>query len=96
MKKLLQISFLISVVFLTSCESKKGQIPSVDHFFQIKKEEAKTDKMRSCKRDAISEAESHVDKLIDRWIQDQGADTINFPRKPSRPRSPEHLIKKSN
>ncbi len=96
MKKLLQISSILSIIFFTACESKKQQIPSVDHFFQLKKEQAKLEKIQSCKRDAISEAETQVDKLIDRWIKDQGADTINFPRKPARPRSPEHLIKKGN
>ena len=96
MRKLVEILMLGFLVVLASCESKKEQIPSVDHFFQLKKEQAKIEKIRSCKREAISEAETQVDKLIDRWIKDQGTDTINFPRKPARPKSPDHLIKKSN
>ena len=81
---------------LISCQSKKKEIPSVDHFFQLKVEKARLDRIKECKGNAIVEAEKQVDQLIDRWIKDHVADTINFPRKPARPKSPGHLLEKSN
>ena len=49
---------------------------------------------RDCIKSAEIAAEIQVDSLIDRWINVKLFDTLNFPAKPIKPETPEHVIDK--
>ncbi len=81
----------ILVVTCFSCKKKKEILP-VDHFYQIKVEQMKMEKLDECKGNAIENAEKYVDALIDKWIKEQNNNNDDFPLKPRRPLAPEKII----
>jgi len=84
--------FLFILILSTaSCQDKIEIIP-VDHFYDIKVERLKYDKLEECKADAIFEAEQFVDQLIDKWIKSQSTKEDDFPLKPRRPNAPQKII----
>ncbi len=49
-------------------------------------------KDRGCQERALFAAETHLDSVIDQWINTGFMDTLVFPRIPKRPSRPEHII----
>ena len=47
-----------------------------------------------CRMDAAEAAQLKVDSLIDKWINASLFDTLNFPYKPVKPATPDHIIDK--
>ena len=83
---------IILFLSLSSCSSKKKEIPPVSFFYDGKVEDLKAEKLQECKEDAIENAEKFVDSLIDRWIKDQNNKEIDFPNKPTRPNAPKKIL----
>ena len=54
--------------------------------------EYKNQRLKECRQEAISEAETVVDSIVHNMLQLGLADTIYFPAKPTRPNSPDHIL----
>jgi len=45
-----------------------------------------------CRSEAYRNAELHIDRLVDKWINKSIHDTIDFPPKPFKPISPDPIL----
>lgn len=66
----------------------------IDQFYQEQVDEFLENRKRDCMRSAQRAAQIKVDSLIDNWINASLFDTLNFPTKPPKPPTPEHIIDK--
>lgn len=81
------ISVLIFILISTSCENKVGEISDdlIEKAFLQKLETFKENKREECLNGIMVDAEELVDSII---AEQLSLDTIDFPRKPTKPNSP--------
>lgn len=76
----------------------KNELPDrqalIDEYYEKKEKEFLTRKINSCKNEAVIEAQVVIDSLLDNWVNANLFDTLNFPSKPIKPQTPEHIIDK--
>jgi len=78
-----------------ACDSDRPTKESlVLDYYNKKVESLRLEKDQDCREKAIIKAETYVDSLVDRWINTDLLDTINFPPKPNKPQAPEPVIGK--
>ncbi|MBT8191208.1 MAG: hypothetical protein KJO50_05245 [Bacteroidia bacterium] len=85
--------FPVILFLLMSCNSR---LPDKDmlitRFYNDRVKNHSIEKDKACLEKAIASAEIYVDSLVDQWINEDLLDTIKFPPKPTRPRTPDPII----
>jgi len=85
----------ISLFLMFSCT---GELPDqdelIDIYYQAKVKDLLDSKDAACRKRAIALAKTDVDSLIAQRFNADILDTIQFPPKPVRPTSPDHIINK--
>lgn len=91
----MRLSIYISLFLFFSCSTDlPDQKELVDIYYQAKVRELMDQKDESCRKRAIAIAKEDVDSLIALHFNADILDTIQFPIKPIKPKSPEHIIDK--
>lgn len=87
-------TYIIMLVF--SCISCGPELPDGDklvkEIYDQKVSEFMSEKKSDCKQKALDDAESKVDSIIHDMLSVSLVDTLDFPTKPTRPSSPDHII----
>lgn len=86
---------IILVLITYSCNSAKKDVLPVSHYYDIKKNELRIQKLSECKERAINDAASYIDSIIDKIADKKKLDTLVFPTKPIRPNRPNKPLEKS-
>jgi hypothetical protein len=81
------------LLFFVSC---RPQLPDKDRLskdlYDLQVRTLFQDIDSKCKFEAYKNAELHVDKLVDKWINSSIHDTINFPSRPFKPPAPTPIL----
>ena len=85
----------ISLLFFCSCTTDlPDRNELIDLYYEAKVENLLEDKDVACRKRAIAMAKADVDSLIALRFNADILDSIQFPTRPIRPQSPEHIINK--
>ena len=87
---------IIIILFcMTSCQQKlPDKQKLVQQYYQIKVNDFLGKKDAVCKKEIKELAENQLDSIIENYVKSQLLDTVNFPKRPSKPFKPEHVIDK--
>jgi len=83
---------LILAIILISCNEKIDTQAEIDKLLTQKLDKHKSDELEKCKKDAFQQAEDYVDDVIASWISKELIDTIFVPKKPLKPKVPDHIL----
>ena len=90
--------FSIVITISLTLASCKSELPDrqtlIDEYYEKKENEFLNQKRNNCKKEAVVEAQVVIDSLLDNWVNANLFDTLNFPKKPSKPQTPDHIIDK--
>lgn len=91
----MRTALLLLIFFCTSCGPDLPEEKAlIDLYYQSKVDLLLKDKDQTCRKKASDQAIIEIDSLIDRWINTDLLDSLIFPDKPVKPRSPDHIIDK--
>lgn len=91
----MRLGILICALITMSCNKDlPDRQELMDQFYQEQVDDFLENRKRDCMRSAERAAQIKVDSLIDNWINASLFDTLNFPSKPTKPSTPEHIIDK--
>ena len=89
-------SFFKILVLALFCLSCRSELPDKKELIaknlESLHENLFLEKDNDCKERALIAAETHLDSVIDQWINTGFMDTISFPVKPLKPQKPEHIL----
>jgi len=91
----MRILLFISLLTFMSCSQElPDRNELIEEYYNESRDALLDRRMRDCIRSAENAAQVRVDSLIDRLINTNLFDTLNFPAKPIKPATPEHIIDK--
>jgi len=91
----MRILLVISILTFISCGQELPDRDELIEQYYIESHDALlARRKRDCIRSAENAAQVRVDSLIDRWINTKLFDTLDFPVKPVKPETPDHIIDK--
>jgi len=91
---MIRISYIIFLLVFVSCNKEQAERLVLEDLMAERKQAYLDKKEKECKEKAFEEARQYVDSLVNKWVQDDLIDTINFPTRPVRPERPEDILEK--
>lgn len=91
----MRLFLFISIMIFTSCgQELPDRDELIEEYYNESRDALLARRHRDCIRSAENAAQVRVDSLIDRLINTNLFDTLNFPAKPIKPETPDHVIDK--
>ena len=90
--RVLIIIFFITLLGCTQDLPDRNAL--IEQYYNEKRDALLARRKRDCITSATLSAQKRVDAQIEKWINTNLFDTLNFPPKPIKPDAPEHVIDK--
>jgi hypothetical protein len=86
--------FILFITLVGCTQDLPDKKALIEQYYGERRDALLARRKRDCIRSAENAAQVRVNAQIDRWINTKLFDTLNFPEKPIKPPTPDHVIDK--